>query len=151
MLQSINIRMMWDVPNEAPTIAAVTAAEGGVGRAAEAGKTLSLFAGILGAVAAWSCCIVPLILFSVGVSGVWIGNLTALAPYQPIFIGVAVVSLGAGFYLVYRKPNVADCEPGTFCASPKSDRLTKSALWLSSVLVALAVAFNYLAPIFLVV
>ena len=151
MLQSIRNKGMWDVPNEAPTSVAVAVAGGDIGKAAEAGKTLSSLGGILGAVAAWSCCIVPLILFSVGVSGVWIGNLTALAPYQPIFIGVAVVSLGTGFYLVYRKPKAADCEPGTFCASPKSDRLTKSALWLSSVLVALAVAFNYLAPICLVV
>ena len=140
---------MQDVPNEASTSVAVAAAGGG--KAAEAGKMLSSFGGILGAAAAWSCCIVPLILFSVGVSGVWIGNLTALAPYQPIFIGIAVVSLGTGFYLVYRNPKAADCAPGTFCASPRSDRLTKPALWLSSVLVVLAVAFNYLAPIFLVV
>src|SRR5260221_7710285 len=39
--------------------------------------------GLLGAVAASSCCIVPLILFGLGVSGAWIGNLTRLAPYQP--------------------------------------------------------------------
>jgi hypothetical protein len=34
--------------------------------------------GILAAVAASSCCIVPLLLFSLGVSGAWIGNLTAI-------------------------------------------------------------------------
>ena len=34
--------------------------------------------GILGALAASSCCIVPLILFSLGIGGAWIGNLTAL-------------------------------------------------------------------------
>ena len=139
------------MPNEAPTSGAVVATGAGVGKAADAGKMLSSLGGIFGAVAACSGCIVPLILFSVGVSGVWIGNLTALAPYQPIFIGIAVVSLGTGFYLVYRKPNAADCAPGSYCASPGADRLTKSALWLSSVLVVLAVAFNYLAPILLVV
>ncbi len=38
--------------------------------------------GILGALAASSCCILPLVLvlFSVGISGAWIGNLTELAP-----------------------------------------------------------------------
>jgi hypothetical protein len=35
--------------------------------------------GVLGAVAASSCCIVPLALFSLGMSGVWIGNLAALS------------------------------------------------------------------------
>lgn len=122
-----------------------TVPRGGDGTA-DAGKKLSVLGGTAGALAAWSCCIVPLILFSVGISGVWIGGLTAFAPYQPIFIGVAMASLGAGFYFVYRKPKAADCPPGSFCASPKSDRLTKTALWVCSVMVALAVAFNYVAP-----
>ena len=47
--------------------------------------------GLLGALAASSCCIVPLTLFGLGVSGAWIGNLTWLAPYQPCFI---VATLG---------------------------------------------------------
>jgi mercuric ion transport protein len=32
--------------------------------------------GLLGALAASSCCILPLVLFSLGVSGAWIGNFT---------------------------------------------------------------------------
>lgn len=39
--------------------------------------------GVLGALAAASCCIIPLILFSLGIGGAWIGNLTALAPTSP--------------------------------------------------------------------
>ena len=35
--------------------------------------------GILGAIAASSCCIVPLVLFSLGATGAWVGNLGALA------------------------------------------------------------------------
>ena len=53
----------------------------------EAGRQRLVAAGgILGALAASSCCIVPLILFSLGIGGAWIGNLTALAPYKPIFV-----------------------------------------------------------------
>ena len=51
--------------------------------------------GVLGAIAASSCCIVPLALFGLGVGGAWIGNLTALAPYQPIFVAVTLGFLGA--------------------------------------------------------
>src|SRR5215467_13430664 len=40
---------------------------------------LAAAGGILGALAASSCCIVPLALFTLGTSGAWIGNLTALA------------------------------------------------------------------------
>jgi len=60
--------------------------------------------GILGALAASSCCILPLALFMLGVSGAWIGNLTALAPYQPILFAATVGCLGVGYYLVYRQP-----------------------------------------------
>ncbi|MGH8032740.1 MAG: mercuric transporter MerT family protein, partial [Luteimonas sp.] len=62
--------------------------------------------GILGALAASSCCIVPLVLFSAGIGGAWIGNLTALTPYKPLFVAGTAGFLGYGFYLVYwrRRP-----------------------------------------------
>ena len=41
---------------------------------------LAAAGGILGALAASSCCILPLALFMLGISGAWIGNLTTLAP-----------------------------------------------------------------------
>jgi hypothetical protein len=51
--------------------------------------------GVLGALAASSCCILPLVLFGLGVSGAWIGNLTRLAPYQLYFIAGTAASLEA--------------------------------------------------------
>ena len=51
--------------------------------------------GLLGALAASSCCIVPLVLFTLGVGGAWIGNLTALAPYQLLFVALTLGFLGA--------------------------------------------------------
>lgn len=106
--------------------------------------------GVIGALAATSCCILPLVLFSLGAGGAWIGNLTAMAPYQPYVIAVTMVFLGSGFYMVYRKPKTAGgaetCEPGSYCASPQSTRVTKIALWVSSVVVAAAISFNFLAP-----
>jgi mercuric ion transport protein len=51
--------------------------------------------GVLGALAASSCCILPLVLFGLGVSGAWIGNLTRLAPYQPYFIVATAAALAA--------------------------------------------------------
>jgi mercuric ion transport protein len=57
-------------------------------------QKLAVVGGILGAIAASSCCILPLVLFSLGISGAWIGNLTALAPYQPYFIAATLACLG---------------------------------------------------------
>ena len=42
------------------------------------------------ALGASSCCVLPLAFFALGVSGAWIGNLTALAPYQPFFVAAAL-------------------------------------------------------------
>ncbi|MDE2379861.1 mercuric transporter MerT family protein [Bradyrhizobium sp.] len=104
--------------------------------------------GILGALAASSCCIVPLILFSIGIGGAWIGNLTALAPYKPFFVGGTAGLLGYGFYLVYWKPRRA-CADGAACARPIPSGLIRAALWIATVLVVAAFAFDYVAPLLL--
>jgi mercuric ion transport protein len=104
--------------------------------------------GILGALAASSCCIVPLILFSLGIGGAWIGNLTVLAPYKPIFVAGTAGLLGYGFYLVYWRPRRA-CANGAACARTVPSRLVQLALWVATVLVIAAFAFDYVAPLLL--
>ena len=68
--------------------------------------------GLLGALAASSCCILPLVLVLLGVSSTWIGSLTALSVYQPYFVVFTLGCLGTGYYLVYRKPTTA-CTDGS--------------------------------------
>jgi len=115
----------------------------------EAGRQrLVAVGGILGALAASSCCIVPLILFTLGIGGAWIGNLTALAPYQPLFVAGTAGLLGYGFYLVYWKPRRA-CSEDAACARPIPNRLVRLALWIATALVIAAFAFNYAAPVLL--
>ncbi|MPZ32996.1 MAG: mercury transporter MerT [Rhodospirillales bacterium] len=104
--------------------------------------------GILGALAASSCCIVPLVLFILGIGGAWIGNLTALAPYKPLFVAGTAGLLGYGFYLVYWKPRRA-CADDAACARPIPSRLVQLALWIATVLVVAAFAFDYVAPLLL--
>ena len=104
--------------------------------------------GLLGALAASSCCILPLVLFSLGVSGVWIGNFTRLAPYQPYFFAVTMGFLGYGYWLVYRSTSFA-CADGDACQSPLPNRLVKTGLILASLLVVAAVGFDFLTPLFL--
>ena len=104
--------------------------------------------GILGALAASSCCIAPLVLFSLGIGGAWIGNLTALAPYKPLFVAGTAGILGYGLYLVYWRPGQA-CADGAACARPPSNRFVKLALWLATVLVVAAFAFDYVASLLL--
>jgi len=105
--------------------------------------------GILAAVGAATCCVVPFGLFFAGVSGAWIGNLTALKPYQPLFVALAAGCLGTGFYFVYRKPGSAECVEDSYCARPSSSRLTKVGLWIATILVVVAVGFPHAARFFL--
>ncbi len=102
---------------------------------------------VLGAVLASSCCIGPLVLVSLGVSGAWIGNLTALEPLKPYFLATTLVLLGLGFWQVHFRKKPA-CEEGSYCARPESGLVTKTALWIATILVALAATVDLWAPWF---
>jgi len=104
--------------------------------------------GLLGALAASSCCILPLVLFGLGVSGAWIGNFTRLAPYQPIFLGAVFVCLGAGGWLV-RRTSTKVCAEGEACARPLSGRLIKASLVTAALLILAAIGFDVLGPLLL--
>lgn len=111
-------------------------------------QRLVVTGGILGALAASSCCVVPLLLFSLGIGGAWIANLTALAPYKPLFVAATAGLLGYGFYSVYWKPKRACAVVGA-CARPLPNGLVKTGLWIATVLVVIAFVFDYLAPMLL--
>lgn len=103
--------------------------------------------GLLGAIFAASCCIVPLVLVVLGISGAWIGSLTALEPYKAYFIVAALVILGLGFYQAYFRPKPT-CEADTYCARLHASLVTQIALWLGAMLVALAATVGWWAPMF---
>jgi mercuric ion transport protein len=109
------------------------------------GQTLAAAGGIIGALAASSCCILPVALFSIGVSGAWIGNFTQLAPYQPYVIAATLAFIGAGYWLVYRSSKLA-CTDGEACARPLPNRFVKIVLIAATVIVIVAWAFDYVAP-----
>ena len=102
--------------------------------------------GLIGALAASTCCLLPLVLALVGVGGAWISTLRAMAAYQPLFIAIAVAALAYGFYRVYwvaRRDCVADDE----CARPVRTGFVKSGLWAASSLVAFVITLPYWFPI----
>ncbi len=107
------------------------------------GNTRLLSAGaVASAIAASVCCIGPLVFALLGLSGGAL--LLKFAPYRPYLLGGTALFLGAAFYLTYRRPPPEECVPGSACARPSSRRGQKIALWLVTVIVALAAAF----PIF---
>lgn len=113
----------------------------GVSRATLAG---GFFAAILLSL----CCLGPLVLVTVGVSGAWISNLTLLEPYRPVSVGVALVFMALAWRRIYRAAAAAECEPGTLCALPQTNRVYRVMFWLVSALVLLALVFPYFLPLF---
>lgn len=113
--------------------------------APETGR-LALFAGGVAALLASTCCLGPLVLVLLGVSGAWIGNLSALEPYRPVFIGVALVALFFAYKRIFRPPQA--CAPGEVCAIPQVQTTYKVIFWGVTALVVIALAFPYVLPLF---
>ena len=101
--------------------------------------------GLLGALAMTSCCILPLVLVSFGVGGVWIAQLTALYAYKWFTFSMAVLFIGYGFYRV-AKAEKASCGEGAICARPVNRKLMRGSLWGASIVTAIAMIFPYLTP-----
>ena len=113
-----------------------------------AGDRTGLLAGasLAGAVLASACCIVPLVLFLLGIGGAWMANLTALAPYKPLFVAIAGALILAGFISMRRRRRRA-CDVNGYCASTLSTWITTVALWASTLLVVAVLLWPYLLPI----
>lgn len=109
-------------------------------------RRTALFAGGIAAVLASACCLGPLLLVTVGVSGAWIGNLTRLEPYRSLFIVIALVALFFAWRSLYRP--VRTCRPGEVCAVPQTRRLYKVLFWASVALTSLALVYPYFAKYF---
>lgn len=106
----------------------------------------ALFVGGVAAILASTCCLGPLVLLMLGFSGAWIGNLTVLEPYRPLFVVAAVVALVFAYRQIFRP--TAACTTGEVCAVPRV-RTTYKALFAVAVLLTLtAISFPYLAPLF---
>jgi mercuric transport protein len=112
----------------------------------------SIFGSLGAALAAAVCCLGPLVLVSFGVTGAWIGNLSALEPYRPLSMVVAAGLLGFGFYRVYGPPSQGqpvqeDCGEGAECEVPKANRINQVSLWIATVVVGGLFASPYLLGI----
>ena len=106
----------------------------------------ALVAGGLAAILASTCCLGPLVLITLGFSGAWIGNLTVLEPYRPLFIGAALVALFLAWRRIFRPAHA--CRPGEVCAVPRVRTAYKLIFWIVAALVVVALGFPYVLPFF---
>lgn len=96
----------------------------------------------VGAVAMTSCCILPLVLVSFGVSGVFIAQMGALYAYKWYTFAIGAAFLGYGFYKAYRP---VSCTDGT-CLRPMNRTAMRTVLWAAAAVIVVAMLFPYIAP-----
>ena len=122
--------------------------KGGMSGAKESIRTGSRFlvAGILAALGASACCVGPLVLLALGISGAWIGSLTALEPYRPVFIGLTLLFLAAAFHRLYLARQV--CAPGSTCTDPRTLKRQRGLFWIVTILALGLISIPWFAPLF---
>jgi mercuric ion transport protein len=110
------------------------------------GERGPLLAGALAALLASSCCLGPLVLLGLGVSGAWIGNLKVLEPWRPLFIAVALGALLLAARRIWRP--AAACAAGEVCAMSRVRHGYRLMFAAVALLVGVALAFPWVAPWF---
>jgi len=104
--------------------------------------------GVLGAVAMTSCCILPLVLVSFGVTGVFIAQLGALYAYKWYTFALSATFLRYGFYKAYKPVAAEACADGT-CSRPINRKIMRATLWAATAIVVVAMTFPYITPFIL--
>lgn len=108
-------------------------------------SSLALGAAAAAALLASACCVAPLALVLLGISGAWIGQLAAFEPYRPFFLAAAAGALFLAWRKIWRAP---DCTDGRACAAPAAKRVHKVIFLTVSVLLVLVLGFPLAAPLF---
>ena len=108
---------------------------------------LPLVTACLAAVGASVCCVVPLVLVLLGISGAWIGQLTAFDAWRPWFTAATVVCLAWAFWALYGPGS--HCGPDGGCLEPRVRSRRRRWLWIATGVIALLLLFPYYAHWFL--
>jgi len=97
--------------------------------------------GLVAALVASTCCVVPLSLGALGIGGALLPALASLAPYQSAFRVAGILLLAAAFWLIYQRPQPAALHSA--CAVAPSQRLTKTALWIGAAVMGLVLTSGW--------
>jgi mercuric ion transport protein len=119
---------------------------GQVQSSSNANTKLALAGGVLAGIGASACCVGPFLLLSLGIGGAWIGHLTALEPYRPIFIGLTILFLGLAFRKLYLVPQ--NCAVEDNCIADRTRRVQRILFWIFVPLSLGLVASPWILPLF---
>jgi mercuric ion transport protein len=102
-----------------------------------------------GALAASSCCALPLVLAGLGAGSAVFSGLEVLANWRPLLLGGAVVIVLAAWVLLFRRRSVA-CNIDGSCSAYAASKSARVLLSLGPVFVVLSVVWDpYIEPFLL--
>jgi mercuric ion transport protein len=102
----------------------------------------------LSALLASGCCVFPLVLALVGVSGSWIGQLRHLAPWSPWLAGLSFAALAFAAWRLYRPSLGARACAAEGDACGPVGRAIRRWFWLVAALALVPVLVPLAAPLF---
>jgi mercuric ion transport protein len=100
---------------------------------------------VLASLLASTCCVLPLVLVLVGITGAWMVHLVALKPLTPYAIALTVGALGWAGWLLFR-PAAACAIDDPACATTRP--AMRRVFVGCAVFIALLLGFPLIAPIF---
>lgn len=101
----------------------------------------------ISALLASTCCVVPLVLALVGVSGAWIGQLRRMEPYSYPLTALALISLVLAGWRIWR-PAMADGAQCEADACVRSNAAARRWFWAMAALAVLPIAVSQSAHFF---
>jgi mercuric ion transport protein len=108
--------------------------------------TGSLLAGAAAALGASACCAGPLLLVVLGLGGAWGSRLTALEPFQPLFVAVSIAFFAMAFRKLYAR--AATCAVGEACVVSPVRHRQRVIFWVVVPAALTLMSFPLYAPLF---
>jgi mercuric ion transport protein len=101
---------------------------------------------IVSTIIASTCCVIPLLLVLVGITGAWMVNLTALKPLTPFFTVIAIAAIAWAGYLIYRPSAQCATQEEADCNTARPS--TRKIFLVCAVFIALLLSVPLIAPFF---
>jgi mercuric ion transport protein len=109
----------------------------------KAGRLVAL--AVLASLLASTCCVLPLALVLVGLTGAWMSTLAALKPVTPYAIAVTAGALGWAGWLLFRPAQACSTDDGA-CATTRP--AMRRVFLACALFIALLLSFPLFAPLF---
>jgi mercuric ion transport protein len=121
----------------------VTVSTPAAGSERKAGRLVAL--AVVASLLASTCCVLPLVLVLVGITGAWMSTLVAMKPVTPYATAVCVGALVWAGWLLFKPAAVCDIEDGN-CATTRP--VARRVFVACALLIGLLLSFPYFAPLF---